>query len=215
MKVVLSIVALAAIASARPDVSHLSSGSYLPPSGSYLPSYDGGLGQGQEEKHVYFYGSAGDGEYTRLRINVIPQSKKNTKIIFVKAPHHAGVIPEIIAPPSLAEDKTLVYVLVKKPVDGQSISVPAGLGVKQLKPEVFFLKYNNKHDAEGHIQNGIHGNHVGQKVPDLQNEHAFISTLGNGHGDGQGYGHGGGYGSGVSTHVGSTNHGPTGGSGPY
>ncbi|KAK4881914.1 hypothetical protein RN001_005233 [Aquatica leii] len=181
MLVALSVIALAVIAYARPDVSHL-------PSGSYLPTYNGELGpdsdhnMSEDQKHVYFYASPNGEEYTRLRINVVPKSHKNTKIIFVKAPHHAGVIPEVVAPPSLAEDKTLVYVLVKKPVDGQSIDIPAGLGVKQLKPEVFFLKYNNKHEAESQIQSGIQGNNVGVSVPDLQNELDFVNALGNGQG---------------------------------
>ncbi|KAK4875629.1 hypothetical protein RN001_012051 [Aquatica leii] len=214
MIAVLSILALAVIANARPDVSHL-------PSGSYLPSYQGGVDSddgsqmSEDQKHVFFYASPNDETYTHLRINVVPKSHKNTKVIFVKAPHHGGVIPEVVAPPSLAEDKTLVYVLVKKPKDTQSINIPSGLGVKQLKPEVFFIKYNNKHEAESQIHSGIQGNQVGVNVPDLQNEYAFVNALGNGHENGQ---TGGGLyeSNGVSAHDGSAiQHGPPGKSGPY
>ncbi|KAF5279202.1 hypothetical protein FQR65_LT03449 [Abscondita terminalis] len=216
MKLVLTITsAFLAIANARPDVSHLPSGSYLPVgSGDYSGTL--GLGSGyqqvDEEKSVYFYGSPNDEQYSRFRISVIPNSKKNTKIIFVKAPHHAGVIPEVIAPPSLAEDKTLVYVLVKKPSEGQSISIPAGVGVKHAKPEVFFIKYNNKHEAEAQVNGGVNGQLVGVNVPDLPNEQAFVSTLGNN-------GHVNAGDIGISSHVGTGgdggHHGPTGISGPY
>ncbi|KAK4875631.1 hypothetical protein RN001_012053, partial [Aquatica leii] len=182
--IVLVSLALVAVANCRPDVSHLPSGSYLP---AKQNSYDhSSHDETEEEKHVFFYASPGDGHHTKLQINVIPKSKKNTKVIFVKAPHHAGVIPEVMAPQSLAEDKTLVYVLVKKPVQDQSISIPSGLGIKQAKPEVFFIKYKNKEEAEAQVNKGIHGEKVGINVLDLENEYSFINALeskANGHSD--------------------------------
>ncbi|XP_031349474.1 uncharacterized protein LOC116175478 [Photinus pyralis] len=195
MKVLIVVaLSLVAVANCRPDVSHLiPTGSYLPvapPSGNYLPS-DSPYGSDKDEKHVYFYGSDED-HYVRFKVNVVPASHKNTKIIFVKAPGF-GIVPEVVAPPSQAEDKTLVYVLVKKPQDG-SISIPTGLGVKQEKPQVFFIKYNSKQDAASQVSAGAQGQQVGHSVPDLGSESAFVGTLGNG---AQANGHsGGGYPSG-------------------
>ncbi|KAF5279200.1 hypothetical protein FQR65_LT03447 [Abscondita terminalis] len=183
MKVLAIFVSLVAIASARP-------GGYHHPSGGYLPALSccDNNNQQEEETHVYFYGSPQDVTHTRFRINVIPKSKKTKKVIFVKAPHHAGVLPEIVAPPSLVEDKTLVYVLLKKPIDGQSISIPSNLGIKQAKPEVFFIKYHDKLQAEAEVNSGVRGQRVGTNVPELPNEQTFVNSLGNGEGKGYHYG---------------------------
>ncbi|KAK5644737.1 hypothetical protein RI129_006037 [Pyrocoelia pectoralis] len=200
---------LVAVAKSRPDVSHLgpSQGSSLPttivtlddvpestdgtqlePSKSYLPTtivtLDDGRGstfdtQDEDQRHVYFYGSSEGDLYSKFTINVIPSSNKNTKILFIKSPSHQGVIPEVIAPPSVSEDKTLVYVLVKKPQDG-SITIPVGLGTKHSKPEVYFIKYNKKQDAEAQIKSGVQGEQVGSSVPDVGSENAFVGTLDSG-----------------------------------
>ncbi|KAB0794411.1 hypothetical protein PPYR_11250 [Photinus pyralis] len=231
MNVLTIIPLLVAVVHSRPEPP---SPSYLPVSDQSAPTawengvygYGGGYQASQGEKHVYFFASGEQPEYSRFRIYVEPSSRKNTKIIFVKAPSHGGVIPEVIAPPSLAEDKTLVYVLVKKPEDG-SVTIPAGVGVKQTKPEVFFIKYNNKHDAKAQVNLGVEGQRVGVKVPDLANENVFISTLGSGAEHSSEVG--GGYQSFVShsqngndgisaqggVSGGNDKHGPTGASGPY
>ncbi|KAF5273849.1 hypothetical protein FQA39_LY00964 [Lamprigera yunnana] len=218
--------AFVAIANARPDVSHIPSGSYLPinsQQGYHQSGYPGNLGgiglgggQSQDQKHVYFYAAPNDEQVTRLRVIVEPKSQRNSKIIFIKSPSHGGIIPEIVAPPSSSEDRTLVYVLVKRPQDGQSVTVPAGLGVKQHKPQVFFIKYNNKQEAQHQINGGIQGQQIGINIPDVQSEHAFVNALGNGHGGSGAVDHGS---AGVSTHFeisdNANNHGPTGISGPY
>ncbi|KAF5273912.1 hypothetical protein FQA39_LY01027 [Lamprigera yunnana] len=209
MKVVLAIISVfVAMVTARPDVSHIPSGSYLP-SDNYNNNF-GGIGSGggfnQEQKHVYFYASPNDEQHVRFRIVVEPKSHKSSKIIFVKAPSFGGIIPEIIAPPSTSEDKTLVYVLTKNPLQSQSVTVPVGLGVKQHKPEVFFIKYNNKNDAAAGVSGGVQGQRVGVNVPNLSDQHAFINSLGDGRGNGYYSGSGG---------IGGTGHGPAGISGPY
>ncbi|KAF5279197.1 hypothetical protein FQR65_LT03444 [Abscondita terminalis] len=135
-----------------------------------------GYSQLEAQKHIYFFSAPNEPEYTPLRIYLQPKSQKNTKIIFIKAPHHGGVIPEIIAPPSLSEDKTLVYVLSKKP-ESQSITIPAGVDVRQTKPQVFFIKYNNKYDAKSKIEGGLQGHKVGADVPNIENGDHFVNTL--------------------------------------
>ncbi|KAF5279227.1 hypothetical protein FQR65_LT03475 [Abscondita terminalis] len=171
------------VINARPDASHLLSGTYLPAShGSFGTSDYSGQHNTQDEKHVYFYGSSNGGSYTRYRINVVPTSKKITKAIFVKAPYHAGVIPEVVAPPSALEDKTLVYVLIKKPNEKQSVTIPSKLDVKQAQPQVVFIKYNNKDEAAAQINGAVEGQSLGVAVPEIPNQHVFVDSLGNGHG---------------------------------
>ncbi|KAK4877519.1 hypothetical protein RN001_010025 [Aquatica leii] len=197
--------------------------------GSFHGGLDGGHGAGvvHDQKHVYFFAAPEEYSSSRLRINVVPNSQRNTKIIFVKAPSYGSVVPEVIAPQSLSEDKTLVYVLVKRPEHGGQITIPSGVGVKASKPEVFFIKYKTQQDAQQQIHGGLQGQHVGSHVPDIGNADNFVSTLesaSSSHGSGSfisGGGHGsisgghssGSHGSGVFTS--GSNFGPAGASGPY
>ncbi|KAK4877522.1 hypothetical protein RN001_010028 [Aquatica leii] len=250
MKLLGLILSLATVSNARPDVSHLPSGSYLPTGGqniAFETSFVGGsnllgggghLGLGgnlngnfggysqvQDQKHVYFYAAPDEEQHSRLRINIAPSSQRNTKIIFVKAPSYGGVVPEVIAPPSLSEDKTLVYVLVKKPEQGGQITIPAGAGVKQAKPEVYFIKYKTQQDAQQQIHGGLQGQPVGSNIPDLGNEASFVRSLESGlKSSGIGVEHGieihGSSGSSITSQEGSVSgtvvsHGPPGASGPY
>ncbi|KAF5279198.1 hypothetical protein FQR65_LT03445 [Abscondita terminalis] len=123
------------------------------PSNSYLPAH-----QLEEEKNVYFYASPDDGYFTKFQIHVIPTL-------------------QIDAPPSLVEDKTVLYVLNKKPEEEQTVSIPPNIDVRVAKPEVFFIKYGNKQEVESVVSKGIDGQQVGVNVPDLQNEQVFINSL--------------------------------------
>ncbi|KAF2896496.1 hypothetical protein ILUMI_09676, partial [Ignelater luminosus] len=179
------------------------SGSYLPshitPSttygtsniniGSIVDGYTGGLTNGfvhghghQDQRSVYFFAAPEDESAARFRVYVQPSSRRNTKIIFVKAPSYGGVIPEVIAPPSQAEEKTKIYVLVRKPQNGGSITIPSSLGVRQGKPEVFFIKYRNHNEAAAAVSQGLHGGSVGAHLEDLGNEQNFVRTLATHHG---------------------------------
>ncbi|XP_031347085.1 elastin-like [Photinus pyralis] len=250
LAVVFSFAALAAARPELPSGSYLPTGGHIgsfESSGSHINGISGGFGGiggisgiggiggigsiggiggiggfQQDQKHVYFYAAPEEEHASRLRINIVPNSQRNTKIIFVKAPSYGGVVPEVIAPPSLSEDKTLVYVLVKRPQDGGQITIPAGAGVKQAKPEVFFIKYKSQHDAEAAIRGGLNGQAVGSSVSDLGNESSFVRTLASGsHGHGAigdsgfggGFGHiGGGI---IGTGGAGAKFGPAGESGPY
>lgn len=162
------------------------SGGYIPPSnshhqpsGSYLPSeqHSSNLVQNQDQKHVYYFAAPDEEEQARFRINIAPSTQKNTRIIFVKTPSYGNIIPEVISPPSQAEDKTLVYVLVKKSQQDNSITIPASTGVKQAKPEVYFIKYKNQHEAERVVSESLDGRSAGSSLPDLGNEQEFLRSL--------------------------------------
>ncbi|KAF2896497.1 hypothetical protein ILUMI_09677 [Ignelater luminosus] len=169
-----------------PPTGNQPSGSYIPPSsanhqpsGSYLPSdqHSANLVENQDQKHVYYFAAPDEEEQARFRINIAPSTQKNTRIIFVKTPSYGNIVPEVISPPSQAEDKTLVYVLVKKPQQDNSITIPASTGVKPAKPEVYFIKYKNQHEAESAVSESLNGRSAGSTLPDLGNEQEFIKSL--------------------------------------
>jgi len=68
----------------------------------------------------------------------VPPPKVDYNIVFVRAPENNGAQDPIIVPPP--QQRTLVYVLSKKPEDGgqRVIEVPAG---PASNPEVYFVNY--------------------------------------------------------------------------
>lgn len=73
---------------------------------------------------------------------------KHYKIVFIKAPSlapKASVIQQQLQ--SLNEEKTLIYVLVKKPEYNANDLVTPQIRPKQNKPEVFYVKYNTQKDG--------------------------------------------------------------------
>lgn len=67
--------------------------------------------------------------------------QKHYKIVFIKAPAPpAPTAPNIPVQP-LDEEKTLVYVLVKKPEDPPKLVIPTPPSTQPSKPEVYFIRY--------------------------------------------------------------------------
>lgn len=67
--------------------------------------------------------------------------QKHYRIVFIKAPTEAPVtLPSIpVQPPD--EEKTLVYVLVKKPDEIPELVLPKPASTTPSKPEVYFIRY--------------------------------------------------------------------------
>lgn len=101
------------------------------------------------------------------------------------------------------EEKTLVYVLVKKPDDQQDIVIPTPAPTQPSKPEVYFIKYKTQKDGGSGGGSGGYDSGSG--------------GIGGGSGGGGsgGYDLGGGSGGGSGGGAPSTNYGPPGKSGPY
>lgn len=118
----------------------------------------GSLQQPDIQKHVYFYEAPYEPEETRIQKKIeVPAATKSYKIIFIKAPTQAPpTAPTIPAQPQ-NEEKTLVYVLVKKPDDQPDIHIPAPIPTQPSKPEVFFIKYKTKEEAKNKIQGTLEG----------------------------------------------------------
>lgn len=93
-------------------------------------------------KHVYVHIPPPEPEYTTPRrpVEVLPV-QKHYRIIFIKAPTQAP--PTLPAFPAVAEneEKTLVYVLVKRPDEAPEIVMPPPTTTVPSKPEVYFIRY--------------------------------------------------------------------------
>lgn len=99
-------------------------------------------------KSFYFEAAPEEPEEAQApRFVPIGRPQKNYKIIFIKTPAfglNSQVIP--IVPPN--EEKTIVYVLSKKPEFNQDIELPTAPVTEATKPEVFFIKYKNEQEAQ-------------------------------------------------------------------
>lgn len=70
--------------------------------------------------------------------------QKHYRIVFIKAPTEApATYPTIpLQPPD--EEKTLVYVLVKKPDPPAELILPKPISTVPTKPEVYFIRYKTQ-----------------------------------------------------------------------
>ncbi|KAH1008299.1 uncharacterized protein LOC109539134 [Dendroctonus ponderosae] len=99
------------------------------------------------QKHFYFHVAPPEMEEQRpQRIHEPKVAQKHYKIIFVKVPSYAPAAKYVEQQQALQEEKTLIYVLVKKPeeevpVRANQVAAPIN------KPEVYFVKYKGKADA--------------------------------------------------------------------
>lgn len=96
-------------------------------------------------KHIYVHVPPPEPEYPAARPAVAVQPmQKHYRIIFIKAPSHPAptALPAVEAPQS--EEKTIVYVLVKKPDEVPQISLPAAASTIPSKPEVYFIRYKTE-----------------------------------------------------------------------
>ncbi|XP_044253704.1 uncharacterized protein LOC123004465 [Tribolium madens] len=129
------------------------------------------------QKHLYFFSAPEEPEEVKPRIIVPPApAKKNVKVLFIKAPTFRTSPVEIPVLPQ-NEDKTLVYVLVKKPEEG-TIILPTQPPTKPTKPEVYFIKYKTQKEAEeaiSHVQSGGGGD-VSLSANSVD-DHNFLSGI--------------------------------------
>lgn len=103
-------------------------------------------------RHFYIHSAPEEPELPKLRRPIsLPPPQKHYKIIFVKAPTESRA-PQIVPVAPQNEEKTIVYVLVKKPEDPEVI-VPKIEQKPPTKPEVYYIKYNNKQDSQAVIDN--------------------------------------------------------------
>lgn len=167
MKFFTVVSALLAVAYARPEPPIGGSGigggySYAPsaPSGGYgapQPVYGAPAQTPTVHKHVYVHVPPPEPEYIAPRkpIQVAPP-QKHYKIIFIKAPAPPTPTAPVIPLQPQNEEKTLVYVLVKKPEEAPEIVIPTPAPTQPSKPEVYFIRYKTqKEQTGGYAPSGV------------------------------------------------------------
>ncbi|XP_060810902.1 uncharacterized protein LOC106131783 [Amyelois transitella] len=124
------------------------SSSYSAPSSSYgapAPQYGPPQQQPIVHKHVYVHVPPPDNEYPAPRKQIyVPPPQKHYKIVFIKAPTPPTPTAPVIPVQPQNEEKTLVYVLVKKPEDQPEIVIPTPAPTQPAKPEVYFIRYKTQ-----------------------------------------------------------------------
>nr|XP_023011575.1 extensin-like [Leptinotarsa decemlineata] len=114
---------------------------------SSADEYSGGYSEenSAEEinKFIYFFKSPADQKKPAPPKPHVkpPPPKKNYKIIFIKAPEApAPPAPPQVLPPR-NDEKTIVYVLSKKPEEQPEVILPTPPSTKPPAPEVYFINY--------------------------------------------------------------------------
>ncbi|XP_058443372.1 uncharacterized protein LOC131425448 [Malaya genurostris] len=96
-------------------------------------------------KHVYVHVPPPDPEVPPTRKPIaVPPPQKHYKIVFIKAPSPPTPAPPVIPPLQQNEEKTLVYVLVKKQDEPDEIIIPTPAPTPPSKPEVYFIRYKTQ-----------------------------------------------------------------------
>ncbi|KAJ8931523.1 hypothetical protein NQ314_015554 [Rhamnusium bicolor] len=109
-------------------------------------------------KHIYFYAAPPDPEEVHASKSVIiPPPRKHLRIIFVKAPTPPK--PTAPAVPVLPQDeeKTIVYVLVRKAEAQSEIKIQTPPPTSPSKPEVYFIRYNTQRQSSASVESSTHG----------------------------------------------------------
>ncbi|KAL1502530.1 hypothetical protein ABEB36_007661 [Hypothenemus hampei] len=157
MRILVISTALLAIVHAKPQGYSYPSApadSYGPPSGPPQgppPSkYGPPAATPVVQKHVYVHVPPPEKDIPKPRkpIEVAP-AQKHYKIIFIKAPTPPTPTAPIIPAQPQNEEKTLVYVLVKKPEEAPEITIPTPAPTQPSKPEVYFIRYKTKKESGG------------------------------------------------------------------
>lgn len=99
-------------------------------------------------KHVYVHVPPPEPEYQRPpKTFNVPPPQKHYKIVFIKAPAPPAPTAPVIPAFNQDEQKTLIYVLVKKPEETPDFDIPTPAPTKPSKPEVYFIRYKTQKEA--------------------------------------------------------------------
>lgn len=105
-------------------------------------------------KHFYVHAAPEEPEIVRPRQPVVlPAPQKHYKIIFIKTPTPVFNSAQYVPIQQQNEEKTIVYVLVKKPDSVEDVVLPQVEQKPPSKPEVYFIKYKGKEDSQAVINN--------------------------------------------------------------
>lgn len=100
------------------------------------------------QKHIYVHVPPPEPEVSRPQQQIqAGVAQKHYKIIFIKAPSPPSISPAQIALAQQNQEKTIVYVLVKKPDEIGDVQIPAIAPTQPSKPEVYFIKYKTTNQS--------------------------------------------------------------------
>ncbi|XP_065172983.1 uncharacterized protein [Atheta coriaria] len=158
------------------------SNSYAPPSGSYggpQPQYGAPPQQPTVHKHVYVHVPPPEQEYHAPRKPIqVAAPQKHYKIIFIKAPAPPAPTAPVIPLQPQNEEKTLVYVLVKKPEEAPEINIPTPAPTQPSKPEVYFIRYKTQKQEGGYQASGVPESQYGAPAAPPSSEYGAPSSGG-------------------------------------
>lgn len=109
----------------------------------------------------------------------VGRAQKNYKVIFIKAPTY-GLNSQIIPVLPQNEEKTIIYVLSKKPELNQDIELPPVPTTEPTKPEIFFVKYKSEQealDAQHKIKHVYETNQPGAQGDEHYDNDQHIHTI--------------------------------------
>lgn len=108
------------------------------------------------QKHIYVHVPPPDNEeFLPQRQITAGVAQKHYKIIFIKAPSFAAPSQAQISLAAENQEKTIVYVLVRKPDDlSADLTIPTAAPTKPSKPEVYFIKYKTQKEGDGNLGGG-------------------------------------------------------------
>ncbi|XP_033220489.1 leucine-rich repeat extensin-like protein 2 [Belonocnema kinseyi] len=127
------------------------SGSYGSPAAQPASSYGTPQRQPIIHKHVYVHVPPPEAPEYKVPKYVAPAPppQKHYKIVFIKAPTPPTPTSlSLPALPSQDEEKTLIYVLVKKPEEAPEVVLPTQAPTQPSKPEVYFIRYKTQKEQQ-------------------------------------------------------------------
>ncbi|KAE8747301.1 Cuticle Protein Tweedle 3 [Frankliniella occidentalis] len=110
---------------------------------SYPNRYSNDYQDADVHKHVYVHVAPEEPaeQVAPLVVNAPRKPKKHYKIVFIKAPTVLPPAAAYVNVPQPDQEKTLIYVLSKKPDLQQSLVLSTPAPTQPAKPEVFFIRY--------------------------------------------------------------------------
>jgi hypothetical protein len=97
------------------------------------------------QKHIYVHVPPPEPEeHFAQRLPQFRPAQKHYKIVFIKAPTPPTPTAANIQLPGQDEQKTLIYVLVKKPDEAEALNIQQPAPTQPSKPEVYFIKYKTQ-----------------------------------------------------------------------
>lgn len=128
-------------------VSGATGGSFV---GGGTGGFDVGTGGGYSgasliQKHIYVHVPPPEPEeHISQKLPQFRPAQKHYKIVFIKAPTPPTPTAANIQLPGQDEQKTLIYVLVKKPDEAEALQIQQPAPTQPSKPEVYFIKYKTQ-----------------------------------------------------------------------